>query len=55
MRDELINYEVGMKSLWADRRVTFNAAAFYMKWKNLQVAGPGCYRRVRFYRQRRRG
>jgi len=37
--DELINYEAGMKSLWADRRITFNAAVFYMKWKNMQVSG----------------
>ncbi len=37
--DELTNYEAGVKSLWADRRVTFNLSAFYMEWKNMQVAG----------------
>ncbi len=37
--DELVNYEVGMKSQWAEGRYTFNTAAFFMKWDNLQVAG----------------
>jgi len=37
--DELINYEAGVKSLLANRRVTLNVSTFYMKWKNLQVAG----------------
>jgi iron complex outermembrane recepter protein len=31
------NYEVGMKSQWLDRRVTFNVAAFYADIKDLQA------------------
>jgi iron complex outermembrane recepter protein len=31
------NNEVGMKSSWLDRRLTFNAAAFYYKLQNLQL------------------
>jgi len=37
--DELVNYEVGIKTQFADKRVTLNAAAFLMQWDNLQVAG----------------
>ena len=37
--DELVNYEFGVKSQFADRRVTLNASAFFMEWDNLQVAG----------------
>jgi len=37
--DELINYEAGIKSMWADRRVTFNASVFFMEWDNMQVSG----------------
>lgn len=37
--DELVNYEVGIKTQLADRRVTLNASAFLMEWDNLQVAG----------------
>ncbi len=38
--DELVNYEVGLKTQFGgDRRSTFNAAAFLMEWENLQVAG----------------
>jgi len=34
--DLLNNYEIGLKSQWADGRVTFNASAFYMEWKDYQ-------------------
>jgi iron complex outermembrane receptor protein len=37
--DSLWNYEVGVKSMWFDRRLTVNAAAFYVDWKNIQVSG----------------
>jgi len=37
--DELVNYEAGIKSMWADRRITFNASVFFMEWDNMQVAG----------------
>jgi outer membrane receptor protein involved in Fe transport len=37
--DELVNYEVGAKSLLANGRVTLNASAFLMEWDNLQVSG----------------
>ncbi len=35
--DKLTNYEVGWKSTLADGRVTFNAAAYYIDWKNIQL------------------
>lgn len=31
------NYEVGLKSNWFDRRLQLNAAAFYMRYTDLQV------------------
>ena len=34
--DSLWNYELGTKTSWLDNRVTFNAAGFYIKWKNIQ-------------------
>ncbi len=34
--DSLWNYELGGKTAWLDHRVTFNAAAFYVKWKDIQ-------------------
>ncbi len=37
--DELVNYELGIKTQFADRRVSFNASAFLMEWDNLQVSG----------------
>jgi outer membrane receptor protein involved in Fe transport len=37
--DELTNYEAGVKSLLADRRVILNASIFSMEWENMQVAG----------------
>jgi iron complex outermembrane receptor protein len=35
--EELWNYEVGIKTEFADRRVRLNASVFFMDWKNLQV------------------
>lgn len=34
--DELTNYELGYKSIWLEGRMLFNAAAYYMKWNNVQ-------------------
>ena len=34
--DSLWSYELGTKTSWLDHRLTFNAAAFYIKWKNIQ-------------------
>jgi iron complex outermembrane receptor protein len=34
--DSLWNYEIGTKTSWLDHRVTFDAAAFYIDWKNIQ-------------------
>lgn len=32
--DFLDNYEIGLKSQWLDRRLTFNTSLFYMEWKD---------------------
>jgi len=34
--DLMNNYEIGLKSQWADGRVTLNASVFYMDWENYQ-------------------
>ena len=34
--DSLWNYELGLKSSWFDHRLTLDAAAFYIDWKNIQ-------------------
>ena len=34
--DSLWNYELGTKTSWLDHKVTFDAAAFYIDWKNIQ-------------------
>lgn len=36
-QDETSNYEVGFKSQLLDDRVTFNLAAFYIDWTNVQI------------------
>jgi iron complex outermembrane receptor protein len=36
--DTLTNYEVGLKSSWFDRRVTFNAALYDEDWSNFQFS-----------------
>jgi outer membrane receptor protein involved in Fe transport len=35
--DKLFNYEAGIKSQWFDHRLTVNASAFLMKWKDIQL------------------
>lgn len=35
--DNLINYELGLKTDLFDRKVTFNLSAYYMEWKNIQI------------------
>jgi iron complex outermembrane receptor protein len=35
--ETLTNYEIGFKTQAFDRRLSFNAAAFYMNWTNLQT------------------
>jgi len=34
--DSLWNYELGTKTEWLDHRLSVDAAAFYIKWKNIQ-------------------
>jgi iron complex outermembrane recepter protein len=34
--DSLWNYELGAKTAWLDHRLTVDAAAFYIKWNNIQ-------------------
>ncbi len=36
--DKTKNYEVGIKTQWFDRRLTFNLSAYYVKWSDPQVA-----------------
>jgi len=33
------NYELGWKSTWLDNRLRFNLSAYYLDWKDIQVAG----------------
>jgi iron complex outermembrane recepter protein len=35
--DKLTNYELGLKTSFADKRVTLNAATFFMKWDDFQL------------------
>lgn len=41
--DYLTNYEVGFKTSWFDRRLTFDGAAYYEDWSQFQFSyiGPG--------------
>jgi len=39
--DTLTNFELGWKTAWFDRRLRFNGALFYEKWKDAQVAIQG--------------
>jgi outer membrane receptor protein involved in Fe transport len=39
--DTLTNYELGWKSTWFDRRLRFNGALFYEKWKDIQIEVDG--------------
>lgn len=34
--DTLINYEIGIKSYWFDRRLSFNLSTFYVDWTDIQ-------------------
>ncbi len=35
--DDLTNYEVGLKGLWLNGKLTANLAAYYIDWSNIQV------------------
>ena len=37
--DTVDNYELGLRSQWWDRRLTLNAAAYDIEWKDVQLAG----------------
>ena len=37
--DTATNYEIGVRSSLLDNRLVFNAAAYYIDWENIQVAG----------------
>ncbi len=37
--DELVNWELGLKTNWRNNRVRWNTALFHLEWDNLQVAG----------------
>jgi len=41
--DTLANFELGWKTTWLDRRLRFNGAVFYEKWKAVQTAVQGQY------------
>lgn len=34
--DELVNYELGIKSFWFDRALSFNASVYYVDWFDIQ-------------------
>ena len=36
--DTTTNYELGVRSQWLDRRLTFNGALYYIDWKHPQLA-----------------
>lgn len=35
--DRTTNYELGLKTQWLDRRITFNSAVFYIDWQDVQL------------------
>ncbi len=35
--DKLLNYELGLKSQWFDKRLTLNISAFLMRWNDIQL------------------
>lgn len=35
--DKIDNYEVGLRTTWADQRITADFTAFYIDWTNLQI------------------
>jgi len=39
--DTLANFELGWKTAWFDRRVRFNGAVFYERWKDIQTSIQG--------------
>jgi outer membrane receptor protein involved in Fe transport len=39
--DLVDNYELGLKSQWLNNRLTINASAFHMKWKDYQQTSSG--------------
>jgi outer membrane receptor protein involved in Fe transport len=41
--DTLTNFELGWKTSWLDRRLRFNGAVFYEKWRDAQTAVQGQY------------
>lgn len=37
--DSTINYELGAKTSWLDRRLVANLAVYYIDWRNIQIDG----------------
>jgi outer membrane receptor protein involved in Fe transport len=35
--DETVNYEIGLRTQWFERRLTLNGAAYYLDWKDPQL------------------
>ena len=35
--DKTVNYEIGLKSQWLERQLTFNPAVYYIKWSKVQA------------------
>ena len=38
--DSIINYEVGAKATFLDKKVTINTALFYIDWSDIQMDRP---------------